>query len=199
MALAAVGCSSAAENLAGEYRVRMPEVASALLLRPDGNFEYFFTYGAADYTSKGKWHGESGAVVLDAEEVKEPALRLARSGAGTPDEFRVRVQGKNGRGVAHIEVAAETAGGVIEERTDQEGVALFPMKDAVKSVRLHVPVYDIEAGPFAVTGSARELVFEINGDAIVQVPFRGERLRMVDGALELTYWKGPKPLRYVKR
>ena len=40
---------------------------------------------------------------------------------------------------------------------------------------------------------------EINGDAIANLEFRDERLRIVNGFLEMTYWKGDKALLYKKQ
>jgi hypothetical protein len=42
------------DAVAGRYALRgVMEVGSELMLKPDGSFEYYLSYGAADYWSKG--------------------------------------------------------------------------------------------------------------------------------------------------
>lgn len=190
--------AAAADDPSGEYRLSMPEVGSALLLRPTGEFEYFFIYGAADYAAKGSWRAESGSVILTTAGKDEPLFTLRKSAPGPGGEIRVHVQARNGKPVGRIDVRVVTGTDTLDARTDEDGVAVLAAKSAIKSLALHVPVYDVEAGPFNVTDGATEFWFEINGDAITQVKFRDERLKVVSGGLEMTYWKTDKPLLYRK-
>jgi hypothetical protein len=191
--------SSAAE-LEGEYDLNMPEVASGLVLRKDGTFEYAFIYGAADYRSSGTWRSESGAVVLNSAGKEEPAFAIVSQRKVAAKGTRVRVQAPNGQGVAHIEVTLESGGKPVTAATDQSGWAVLPASVRVKHVSLHVPVYDIGAGPYEIDAQLNEVIFQINGEAITTVRFQNERLKIAgDATLEMTYWDRNKPMRYVKQ
>jgi hypothetical protein len=66
------------QRLAGHYYLAgVMETGSELLLRPDGSFGWFMSYGAMDQQAAGKWHVDRGTVVLDAG-----------SDAGGPAAFR---------------------------------------------------------------------------------------------------------------
>ena len=60
-------------SLAGEYHLDgVMETGSGLLLRDDGSFEWFFTYGALDLGARGKWKREGDTVVLHVDEMGYP-------------------------------------------------------------------------------------------------------------------------------
>jgi len=60
-------------SLAGEYHLDgVMETGSGLLLRDDGSFEWFFTYGALDLGARGKWTREADTVVLHVDEMGFP-------------------------------------------------------------------------------------------------------------------------------
>jgi hypothetical protein len=52
-------------RLAGHYYLNgIMETGSELLLREDGRFQWYFTYGALDLEAEGRWQREGDAVVL---------------------------------------------------------------------------------------------------------------------------------------
>ena len=60
-------------SLAGDYHLDgVMETGSGLLLRDDGSFEWFFTYGALDLGARGKWKREGDTVVLDVDDMGYP-------------------------------------------------------------------------------------------------------------------------------
>ena len=64
---------AAQASLAGEYHLDgVMETGSGLLLRDDGSFEWFFTYGALDLGARGKWKREGDTVVLHVDEMGYP-------------------------------------------------------------------------------------------------------------------------------
>jgi hypothetical protein len=68
-------------ELAGHYYLSgVIETGSELLLRRDGSFAWFMSYGAADQEAEGKWRVDGGAVLLDAEASRgaQPAFRQLR-------------------------------------------------------------------------------------------------------------------------
>jgi hypothetical protein len=197
IALAAL-TAHAADDLAGHYVLRVMEVGSELWLKPDGNFEYMFIYGAADYWAKGTWRRDGDAVILQSDGKEDAPFRLLRSEPGKPGRIRVWVIGKNGKGIPNIDVRLLAGGEPLEARTDPDGMAMFPDAPKAHAVAFEVRVYSIEAGPFKIDPSHKDYYFEINGDAIQQVLFKNERLTIDGNALVMTYWKGGPPMHYVK-
>ena len=64
---------AAQASLAGEYHLDgVMETGSGLLLRDDGSFEWFFTYGALDLGARGTWKREGDNVVLHVDEMGYP-------------------------------------------------------------------------------------------------------------------------------
>ena len=106
------------------------------------------------------------------------------------------MKGAAGRGVEHIEVGLETEKGILRVKTDRQGVAAFPGIHAGRSVRFHVPVYDVDAGPFPLDAAGNDFEFLINGEAILQVPFQNERLKMNGKNLELRFFDAEHAMVY---
>lgn len=195
-ALAVLAASSTAE-VAGRYVLTGErEVASELSLKSDGTFEFGLIYGAADYSAKGKWKLDGGFVSLTTNPAQVQPLRLVRSSTLADAEgVRVWVKAPNGRGIGNIDVWLTTPRGEEKQQTEPEGFAMFPLSK-VRSVRLRVPVYNVETGPFKLNASHNEFNFEINGEAITRVPFDDERVRMVGDELELSFFNNSMPARY---
>jgi len=197
-----LGAAVYAEDLAGHYYLQnVREVGSELLLKPDGSFEYMLAYGAADYWAKGTWRTGDGLVILTSTAAEPgPPFRLIRSAAKKSGGIRVWVMAPNGRPVANIDVALQSAGGQAEARTDSEGVALFPPSGRPRAAAFRIRVYGFESEPFELNPAHNEFYFEINGDAITQVRFRDERLTVDGKSLVLQYWgEDRRPLRYAKQ
>ena len=169
------------------------EVASQLTLKPDGTFEYMLVYGAADFQSQGKWRVDEDSVVLDAKTSDTPPVRLTSSRFIKVPAIRVWVKAANGQGVPNIDVFL----GDESARTDAQGAAMFQPTET-REVRFEVPVYMYQGKPRALNSKHNDFTFEINGEAITQVPFNGERLLLKDGKLELRYWKKDRPIVYTK-
>ena len=59
--------------LAGEYHLDgVMETGSGLLLRQDGTFEWYFTYGALDLAARGKWSAAGDGIDLAVAEMGFP-------------------------------------------------------------------------------------------------------------------------------
>ena len=79
-------------TLAGEYHLEgVMETGSGLLLREDGTFEWFFTYGALDLGARGKWTREGDTVELVVAEMGFPPQFPETKF----DRMRLRVEGAN--------------------------------------------------------------------------------------------------------
>ncbi len=197
--LAMAPLAARGDDLAGNYVLRgVMEVGSELLLKPDGTFEYMLAYGAADYWAKGTWRHEGDAVILNSAGKEEAPFRLLRSEAGKPGRVRVWVLGKDGHGVANIHVALRAGDQHLEATTDSDGAASFPDAKGARTVWFEVRVYTVQAGPFDGSASERDFYFEINGEAITQVLFKNERLKIEEKGLVMTHGDADHPMHYEK-
>jgi hypothetical protein len=198
--MAFAACVLAADDLSGHYVLRgVMEVGSELLLKPDGSFEYMLAYGAADYSAKGTWRRDQDFVVLNTSGKEAPPFRLLRSAASKAQGIRVWIKAPNGQPVPHIEVALRTATGASEQSTGGDGAAIFPEARSARSVVLSVPVYSLKWGPFDVNPAHNDFYFEINGEAITQVRFKDERLKIDGKTLDLRFWDRDKPMLYERQ
>jgi hypothetical protein len=188
-----------AADLSGHYRLSgVPETASQLLLEPGGKFKYMLIYGAADYFAEGTWRADGNSVILNTAGAAAAPFRLTASSATKSGHTRVVVKAPNGNPVQHIDIVLRTAKGELKGRTDGRGEALFQDAGGASSISFVVRVYSLEAGPFDIKASDDDFTFEINGDAIRQVPFKEERLKVDGTALEMRFWNKDRPMRYLK-
>jgi hypothetical protein len=78
--------------LAGHYYLQgVMETGSELMLGDDGQFQWYFSYGALDLLAKGRWHREGERVVLVPDDFRSPPdySRLAFQ------RMQLRVDGKD--------------------------------------------------------------------------------------------------------
>lgn len=195
-----VSLSALAADPSGSYALEgVREVGSELQLAPDGTFRYYLSYGAADYGAIGTWKLDGDSVVLNSKLVDAPPLRLVRSGAVKRAELRVVVRSAQGRPVPNISVLVQSASAVATEHTDSDGEAIFPEQKGVKSIAFEIRVYQFQSDPFPVKAGDNDFLFELNGEALTQVAFKGERLKMNGDVLEMRFWDKDKVMRYHKQ
>src|SRR6185369_524574 len=95
-----LAAAARAADVAGHYRLQnVREMGSELLLRPDGQFEFFLAYGAADYWAKGTWQTQEGTVILNTGGEPKPPFRIVNSSGTQSEGVRVFVAGSGGRPV----------------------------------------------------------------------------------------------------
>lgn len=172
------------------------EVGSELLLKPDGTFEYVLVYGAADYSARGKWRAAGQSVILDSIATTAAPFRLTKSASSRLPGVRVIVKAPNGAPVPHIDVALSPDGE--PRRTDSDGAAVFEEAKSTSKVAFNIAIYNLEAGPYAVNPEQNEFTFEINGEAITQVNFKSEPLKINGSTLEMRFWDKSKVMLYRK-
>ncbi|WP_260703133.1 hypothetical protein [Edaphobacter flagellatus] len=196
-ALILVAQGATPERVAGRYVLEGEhEVGSELVLQRGGQFAYMLSYGAADYTARGKWHVAGETVVLDTRPPTEPPFKLVRSlPLHTPD-IRVWVTTKKGTPVPRLEVVLTTEKGDASATTDRDGMAIFPAASAAKSVIIRMPVYNKDSGAIALKELDTDITFVMNPEAIATVPFHGEMLKIEGDTLEMLYWDKTKPMVY---
>lgn len=76
--------------LAGEYQLDgVMETGSGLLLRGDGSFEWYFSYGALDLGARGKWVRKGDTVELTVDQIGFPP----QYPEGKFERMRMRIDG----------------------------------------------------------------------------------------------------------
>ena len=189
-----------AADVAGHYQLRgVMEVGSELLLKPNGTFEYMLAYGAADYLAKGTWKVQGENVLLTTSGTTAAPFRLLTSALTNEPGIRVFLKAPNGGAVPNIDVALRTAKGMETARTDSDGVASFQPMAKPDAVLFRIRVYRLEAGPYDVDPAHNDFTFEINAEAITQVNFKSEPLKINGGSLEMRFWDKSKAMLYRKQ
>jgi hypothetical protein len=197
--LALLLAPSATDRVAGHYElVEAREMASEMSLKADGRYDFTMIYGAADFISKGKWRMQADNVILDSDPAA-PAFRLASSVASKSNDLRISIKGTNGGPVADIDITLVTPKGEEIGHTDGTGTAIFDAGLNPTAVKMKVPVYEVEAGPYPLAAGLNTFVFELNADAVRDVSFKAEFLRNNGGKLELRHWDKEHPMIYLKK
>ena len=195
MVTMAMATRLAAVDAAGRYALQGErEVGSELILRPNGRFEYMLAYGAADYSAKGTWKQAGSAIVLTTEGVAAEPFHLVKSSLANTPATRIWIKDANGQGVPNTDVQMSGK----QERTSPDGMAEFAPEVTRGPVKILIPVYRVEAGPYPIRTAHTDHIFEINGSAITTVRFTDERLAMKDGELMLRFWNPDHALRYAR-
>jgi hypothetical protein len=199
-----------AASLPGEYCLEgVREVGSCLLLRPDGRFEYFLSYGAYDEGSEGTWRLEGGEVVLDSPAYDRRATfsfkRLQRSESGA---YEVVVEAPNGRAIAGIDVRPTCDGRTFDAGITQSYAVSIACRAAPTAIALALGMFGVGHQRIDVAGRAgadKVYVFAFDPGDLGRKRFAGVRLRPADGtALVMTYRDTPiqelegRPFRYVR-
>ena len=180
----------------GTYELQgVREMASALELAKGGTFRYALAYGAADYSAEGTWKLDGDAVVLNSKVTDAVPVKIVRSSAGTSDAIRIVLKSTQGRPIPNIGVYLNET----RQQTDSDGAVMFPPSKSDRVVRIEVRVYQFESTPFPLKSGDNEVEFALNGEALTQVPFKNERLKITGDVLELRFWDPDKAMRYKKQ
>ncbi len=182
------------------------EVGSELLLRDDGSFEYFLSYGAVDINARGAWRADGKRIFLDTPPLR-PFSAIADVRADSlpaePGMLTVRVYHR-GRPVS-IDVAASSAdadyGGGPRRSEGADGVSVPIAEGALKSLAVFVPLpagerwHEVDVS--RIDPATRSIRIDIDvPDAAASAPLHKVLAVADDGALVET--AGGRELRYTK-
>ena len=122
--------------IAGEYYLEgLREMASGFLLRPDGSFEFFFTYGAMDRFGGGKWVEKNGQLQLTSRPKPPSDFAVVESQAQSQDFINIKMESANPALLPHVFCSLQNAAEGSWKQMNQQGVVQFP-KQKVESVSL---------------------------------------------------------------
>jgi hypothetical protein len=198
--LAISGSLASAAEPGQHYRLRQgPDVASEIILYPDGRFEYFLAAGALDEQATGRWTRAGKTLRLTTVPKPKPAVFSAgptEREAGAP--FTVKVILPNGRGVALVDLRLTfDKGPPVEGYTQDYGWRLDPAdKRMPRSISLAVPMYGLESQPFAIDASkANVFTFILTPNDLGTIDF--ENVPVTIEADRLIVHRGGSDLNYV--
>ena len=174
-----------ARSPAGRYRlVGEPDVASTLLLQPDGRFVYMLSAGALDEQARGRWANDGKVIRLTTEPApKPPVFALISQRQDNEVPLRINVQWPNGRGIPGVDIAiAFDDGPPLLSYTQEDGWRMDPEETRMpRSVTLAVPMHGLSSPAFHIDAKAgNDLNFTLTPNDLGIVDFRDEPLT-IDG------------------
>ena len=167
---------------AGRYRLSDgPDVASELILLPDGRFQYFLMAGALDEQAEGQWTRDGANVRLTTMPEPVPPVFSQGSAIDGEDPYFILVTWPNGRGIAGIDVRIGfDEGDLIDDYTQSYGWSLPADEPRTpRWIELSEPMHGLKSPRFPVDG-AKKLRFILTPNDLGVVNFRGA-LGVVDG------------------
>lgn len=198
-ALAAAPAAGKERSPAGHYRlVGEQDVASQLLLRPDGRFQYFLNSGALDEQAEGRWSAGDGTVTLVTEPKPVPP-RFAPAAPGRAEGTRlsVKVVSPGGDGIAGVDLRIGfDEGPPVEGYTQEDGWSLpADEQRAPRWMELGVPMHGLASPRFPIDLAAgNALAFTLVPNDLGMVDFDGIRIERRGEALIVE--RGGARLRY---
>lgn len=139
---------------AGSYRLAGgPDVASEIVLRPDGSFQYFLIAGSLDEQAKGTWARTGQSLRLTTLPKPKPAVLSLKATARTSEApLELHVVGLNGRGIAAVDFRIGfDSGDPVENYTQDYGWTLNPSdKRTPKWVEFEIAIYQFHSPRFPI-------------------------------------------------
>ena len=197
--LAAAAAPAEKRGAAGTYRlVGEQDVASGLLLQPDGRFRYFLIAGALDERAEGRWSAADGVLTLVTEPKPVPPVFEPRSSAKTgAAPLSVKVSWPDGRGVAGVDLRVGLDDGVVlDGYTQEDGWSLSAVEGRTPLwIELAVPMHGVRSPRFPIDLKAgNALAFTFTPNDLGVFDFQGIRVERADKALIVH--RGGARLRY---
>ena len=186
--LLAAPAGAAERGPAGSYRlVGEQDVASGLMLRPDGRFQYFLMAGALDEQAEGRWSVAGGIVALVTEPVPVPPVFSQGASAKTEAAaLSVKVSSPEGRGIAGVDLRVGfDEGAPVDDYTQEDGWSLpAEEKRTPRWIELMVRMHRVASPRFPIDlGSGNALAFTLAPNDLGVLDFKGVEVELADGAL----------------
>jgi hypothetical protein len=171
----------AGEGLAGRYRLHDgPDVASELILRPDGKFEYFLMAGSLDEQAQGTWRVDGGSLRLKT--IPRPVPAVFSRGPTTSNKdgtLVLHVTNPAGRGLASVHFTLGfDAGQPVKGYTQDYGWSLDRgEKRTPRWIEFSVPIYNLRSPRFPVDiANGNELAFILTPNDLGTIDFTGMQI-----------------------
>jgi hypothetical protein len=172
---------AAGDVVAGHYRLHDgPDVASELVLRPDGRFDYFLAAGSLDEQAKGTWEVDGGSLRLRTIPRPVPAVFSGGPKSWAKDAALVlHVTNPAARGIAsvHFTLGFDT-GAPVKGYTQDSGWSLdLAEKRAPRWIELSVPIYNLHSPRFPIDlTKGNDLTFILTPNDLGTIDFTGMQI-----------------------
>ncbi len=117
-------------SIAGEYYLQgAREMASGFLIKPEGMFQFFFTYGALDRYGSGRWELKGDQLILNSTARPSHDFALIESKSVPGDQVTVRIKDKNRNLLSYV--FASLKNGIKDSWTpaSHKGEIVFPKQE----------------------------------------------------------------------
>lgn len=146
--------AGAGDSPAGRYRILDgPDVASELILRADGRFQYFLSAGSLDEQAQGAWKVEGDELKLTTIPKPVPAaFSIGPSSFDKDGRLNVNVTNPAGRGIAsvHFTLGFDT-GQPINGYTQDYGWSMDRQEQRTpRWIQFAVPIFDLRSNRFPI-------------------------------------------------
>jgi len=193
--------AAASPSPVGTWRLHDgPDMASELLIRPDGTFAYFLAAGALDEQAKGRWVREGDCILLTTAPTPKPAQFAAGAVSKISEApLRLKVVSPRGEGIPGVDlVVGFAAGEPAESYTQEYGWELSPDEKRQPTwVQFAIPMYGLLSPRFAIdAGKANDLTFVLTPNDLGIPDFEGLQLDVESDRLVMH--RGTDLLSYVR-
>ncbi len=195
----AAAASPGGSAAAGRYRGNAgPDVAAQLELRPDGRFLFFLAAGSLDARAEGRWTSDGRTVILNTEPRPTPPAFAAGPVSRDPEHpLSILVNGRNGRGIASIDVRIGMADGRVLEGYTQEHGWQPGIGDEVGTprwVELSALVHGVPLSRFELDMAAgNAFAFTLIANDLGIADFRDTAAELTADGLDLPFLGAPLP------
>lgn len=115
------------KSIAGEYQLQgVRETASGFLLKPDGDFQFFFSYGALDRYGSGKWKWKNNEIIFNSAEKPGEDFALLESKKSQMDDISVKINDKNKNLLHYVYASLQKENSESWQPANKEGMIRFP-------------------------------------------------------------------------
>jgi hypothetical protein len=183
-----LAAASPAQDLAGRYRLEGgPDVASELILYPDGRFEYGLSAGALDEGAAGTWKAEGGRIRLTTIPKPVPPRFVALAASGDPAApLVVKVVSPRDEGIAGVDFRIGfTDGSTFANYTQEYGWSADEGDRRRPAwIELSVPMHGLVSPRFTLDAAKGSVfVFRLIPNDLGMVDFEGQPLDAGPGRL----------------
>ena len=185
-----VAHAASAATLAGTYRAAAgPDVASELVLKPDGRFTYFFAAGALDEQARGKWQADGKFLRLTTIPTPvAPLFSAALSSMSADAPLALLVTGPKDGGIAGVDLRIGFDHGEDLEGYTQEYGWRLPEEETriPRWVEFEVPMYQLRSQRFPIdVRKGNKLSFVLTPNDMGTINFTGAQIDIEPGRLVL--------------
>lgn len=167
-------------------------MASELILKPDGTFDYFLAAGSLDEMSHGTWRAEGKSLRLTTTPKPVPAVFTAGPIITVPEEKMViHVTAPSGGGIAAVDFTIGfDAGEPVTGYTQDYGWSLAGDEPRTpRSITFSLPIYEITSQRFTIDlAKGNSQTFILNPNDLGTIDFADVQIDIEPRALVMHRW-----------